>query len=82
MKKKLKQLSTKRRLLFRLKTRLNGNVFKVNSERKSEKQRLKQYKENIEFGFQTGNMRNAWKGLKTLAGHYKSKLNTSNKPGD
>ena len=46
--KSLKKLSTKRRLLFRLKTSLNGNVFKVNSERKSEKQR-NSTKNKIEF---------------------------------
>ena len=27
-------------------------------------------------------MREAWKGLKTLAGHSKPKRNRSNKPGD
>ena len=27
-------------------------------------------------------MRDEWNGLKTRAGHYKSKLNSSNKQGD
>ena len=39
-------------------------------------------KKKIKFQFQTGNMRKAWKGFKTLAGHTKPKLNSSNKLGD
>ena len=51
---------------------MSGKAFKVNSENKLEKQR-NSTKKKIEFGFQTGNMRNAWKGLKTLAGQTKPK---------
>ena len=47
--------------------------------RKEIREAKKQYKEKIEFQFQTGNTRDAWKGLKTLAGHPKPKLNSSNK---
>jgi len=49
---------------------------KLRKERKDAK------KEKIEFQFQTGNMHEAWKGLKTLAGHTKPKLNSSNKPAN
>ena len=50
--------------------------------RKEVREAKKKNKEQIEFQFPTGNMRNAWKGLETLAGHSKPKLNTLNKPGD
>ena len=63
-----------------LNTRLNGNMFKVNSERKSEKQR-NSTPQKIKFHFQTGSTCDAWKGLKTIAGHSKPKLNNSSKPG-
>ena len=45
-----KKLSSKRRLLFRLETSVNGNVFKINSETKSEKQR-NSTKKNSNFSF-------------------------------
>jgi len=57
--KQQQKLSTKRRQLLRLKTSLSGRAFKVNSEKKSEKQRNSIKK--AEFQFQTGNMRDAWK---------------------
>ena len=50
--------------------------------RREVREAKKKNKEQIEFQFPTGNMRNAWKGLKTLAGHPKPKLNSLNKPGD
>ena len=60
-----KKTLNKKKIAFRLKTRLNGNVFKVNSERKSEKQGNSTKKKRKKF--HTGNMQDAQKGLKTLA---------------
>ena len=65
--KSLKKTLNKKKIAFRLKTRLNGNVFKVNSERKSEKQGNGTKKEEEKKLFHTGNMQDARKGLKTLA---------------
>ena len=49
--------------------------------RKEISEAKKQYKEKIKFQFSTGNMCDARKGLKTLAGETNSKLNSSNKLG-
>ena len=59
---------------------LNGEKQRKSTKKKVEAK--KKYKEKIEFQFPAGKMRNAWKGLKTLAGHSKPKLNSSNKSGD
>ena len=72
--KSLKKTLNKKKIAFSLKTRLNGNLFKVNSERKSEKQGNGTKKEFVCL-FHTGNVQDARKGLKTLAWQTKPKFN-------
>ena len=50
--------------------------------RKEIREAKKQYKEKVEFQFQTGNMRDPWKGLKTLTGQSRAKLISSNIPSN